>query len=135
MIEAYSVEGEKFLEKKLADLRVDSLDALPVTLRRQIRKDKLRIDLAHVFGADCKFDEDGNPIEQGIGSSGNQTIHSINAFKASHDVTLPAHADALKRMQAELAACEEKRRKARGLKEAAELEELEEMRREAGKRE
>ena len=40
MIEAFSVAGEQFLAKRLADLRVDSLEALPVTLRRQLRKGK-----------------------------------------------------------------------------------------------
>jgi hypothetical protein len=114
MIEANSVAGEIFLAKKLADLRVDSLEALPVSLRRQIRKEKLKIDLAHVFGESVQFDEQGSPIEHGLGSPTNQTTHSIAAFKSSHD-------------------CNEKRRKAAALKEQDELDELEEMRREAGK--
>jgi hypothetical protein len=133
MIEANSVAGEIFLAKKLADLRVDSLEALPVSLRRQIRKEKLKIDLAHVFGESVQFDEQGSPIEHGLGSPTNQTTHSIAAFKSSHDCTLPANAEALRRMEGELAACNEKRRKAAALKEQDELDELEEMRREAGK--
>jgi hypothetical protein len=133
MIEAFSVEGEKFVKKRLADLRVNSLEELPVALRRQIRKEKLKIDLGGVFGESVEFDDDGNPIEHGIGSPGNQTTHSIAAFKASHDVTLPANAEALRRMEGELAACNEKRRKAAALKEQAELDEWEEMRRELGK--
>ena len=81
----------------------------------------------------CKFDDDGNPIEAGLGSPGNQTPASIEAFKKYHDCTLPAHAEALRRMEGELAACNEKRRKAAALKEQAELDEWEEMRREVGK--
>lgn len=133
MIEAFSVAGEQFLAKKLTDLRVGSLVELPVNLRRQIRREKLKIDLAHVFGESVEFDDDGNPIEHGIGSPGNQTSHSLEAFMKSCDVTLPANAEALRRMEGELAACNEKRRKARALKEQAELDEWEEMRREVGK--
>jgi hypothetical protein len=133
MIEAFSVAGEKFLAKRLSDLRVDSLDALPVALRRQIRKEKLKIDLGSVFGESVEFDDDGNPIEHGIGSPGNQTSHSIESFKKYNDCTLPANAEALKRMEGELAECNAKRAKARALKEADELAELEEMRRELGK--
>jgi hypothetical protein len=133
MIEAFSVAGEKFLAKRLSDLGVDSLEALPVALRRQIRKEKLKIDLGSVFGESVEFDADNNPIEHGIGSPTNQTSHSIESFKKYNDCTLPANAEALKRMEGELAACNEKRRKAAALKEQAELDEWEEMRREAGK--
>jgi DNA-binding winged helix-turn-helix (wHTH) protein len=128
MIEAFSIAGEKFLAKKLADLRVESLDELPVALRRSIRKQKNNIDIASVYGEGFSLDGDGNPIEQGIGSAGNQTRHSIEAFKKHHDTTLPMHAEALKRTEKELTICNEQRRKSQAVKEKAELDELAEER-------
>lgn len=70
----------------------------------------------NVFGADHKKDKKGNPIEQGIGSAGNQTANSIKAYKKYCDPSNPKAADPdpnfavnLKRMEAELAAANEVR--------------------------
>jgi hypothetical protein len=67
----------------------------------------------NVFGRDHKTDRQGNPIEQGIGSSGNQTRNSINAYKKygkyEADFTPEKFAADVKRMEAELAVCNEAR--------------------------
>lgn len=72
---------------------------------------------ANVFGHDHKKDKRGNPIEQGIGSAANQTANSLAAYRkycnpenpkaADPD---PHYADNLKRMQAELEACNAERK-------------------------
>jgi hypothetical protein len=130
MIEAFSIAGEQFIAKKLADLRVETLDALPVALRRQLRKEKLRIDLVAVYGEGFQFDENGNPVEQGIGTPNNMTLTAVRAFETSNDCTLPKNSEHLALIKKQYAACQERDRKARALKEAAELEELQEARRE-----
>jgi hypothetical protein len=70
----------------------------------------------NVFGIDHKKDKKGNPIEQGIGAPGNQTKNSIEAYKkygrpekGASEVEHKEFADNLRRMQAELDACNEVR--------------------------
>ena len=67
----------------------------------------------NVFGQDHRTDRHGNPIEQGIGSAGNQTANSIKAYKKygkyEDDYTPEQFAANVKRMEAELAACNEAR--------------------------
>jgi hypothetical protein len=65
---------------------------------------------ANVFGFDHRKDRHGNPIEQGIGSSGNQTANSLAAYKKYCNPNNPKAVDPdpnfdenLKRMMAELA--------------------------------
>jgi hypothetical protein len=36
----------------------------------------------NVFGADCKRDHHGRPIEQGIGSPGNENVNHLRALEA-----------------------------------------------------
>jgi hypothetical protein len=133
MIEANSVAGEIFLAKKLSELRVDSLEALPVSLRRQIRKEKLKIDLGAVFGESVQFDDQGQPVEHGLGSSSNMTLQAVMAFEKYNDCSLPSNAEHLKLIKQQYAACQEKARKAAALREAAEFDELQEERLEARK--
>jgi len=63
---------------------------------------------SNVFGHDHRKDRNGIPVEQGRGSAGNQVKQSIDAYKKfCRDE--PDFAVHLKRMQAELDACNEAR--------------------------
>lgn len=70
----------------------------------------------NVFGADHKRDKFGDPIEQGIGSAGNQTRNSINAYKKfakyDPDYTPEKFAATVKKMEADLAASNDTRKAA-----------------------
>jgi hypothetical protein len=63
----------------------------------------------NVFGHDHKVDAKGNPIEQGKGSAMNQTRQSVDAYRkwGVNEIDYERH---LKRMEAELAKCDERRR-------------------------
>jgi hypothetical protein len=63
---------------------------------------------ANVFGADHKKDKHGNPIEQGRGAAANMTSQSVEAYK-KWGKDEPGYAENLKRMEAQLAACNEVR--------------------------
>jgi hypothetical protein len=65
----------------------------------------------NVFGLGYKTDRRHNPIEQGIGSSGNQTRNSIEAYKkyGKHE---PDFEENVKRMEKELAESNERRKAA-----------------------
>jgi hypothetical protein len=67
----------------------------------------------NVFGVDHKFDAEGNPIEQGFGSAGDQTRNGINAYKKyakyEADFTKEKYEATLKRMEAELVASDKRR--------------------------
>jgi hypothetical protein len=67
---------------------------------------------ANVFGHDHKKDRHGNPIEQGLGSEGNMTRNSVEAYRrwGKDDVN---YAENLARMETQLAACEERRKQER----------------------
>lgn len=74
----------------------------------------------NVFGEGYKIDRHGEPIEQGIGSSGNQTRNSIDAYRKWCNPDNPKATDPdpnyrenLARMETELKACEEIRKKVR----------------------
>jgi hypothetical protein len=63
---------------------------------------------SNVFGHNHKSDRHGNPIEQGRGSAQNMTQQSVDAYK-KWGKDEPDYADNLKRMQAQLDACNEVR--------------------------
>lgn len=67
----------------------------------------------NVFGFDHKKDEQGNPVEQGIGSAANQTANSINAYikyaKYEPGYVKEEYEKSLARMRAELTACNKQR--------------------------
>jgi hypothetical protein len=67
----------------------------------------------NVFGHDHRVDKNGRPIEQGIGSPGNMTRNAIDAYKKyakyESDYTKEKYDETVKRMEAELAACEKVR--------------------------
>jgi hypothetical protein len=58
----------------------------------------------NVFGFDHKTDKQGVPIEQGIGSPGNMTQNAVDAYKRFGKEE-PGFTEHLKRMEADLAAC------------------------------
>jgi hypothetical protein len=64
----------------------------------------------NVFGYDHKVDRHGKPIEQGVGSAGNQTLNSINAYK-KYGAAEPEYERNLARMEKELAEANERRRR------------------------
>jgi hypothetical protein len=63
----------------------------------------------NVFGHDHKTDRQGNPIEQGFGSPGNQTANSIAAFRRYHSQD-PDFEKNVARMEKELVASNERRK-------------------------
>lgn len=60
---------------------------------------------ANVFGEDAPKDRKGNRLEQGHGSPKNQTANSVAAYR-KYGKDEPNYAEHLKRMEAELAACD-----------------------------
>jgi hypothetical protein len=68
---------------------------------------------ANVFGHDYKTDAQGEPLEQGFGSAGNQTQNSINAYKKyakyESDFSEEKYNATLKRMESELATSDKRR--------------------------
>jgi hypothetical protein len=78
---------------------------MPPHIREQIIADAERQALKDVFGVDHKTDRHGRPIEQGLGSIGNQTRQSVEAYeKRCRDE--PDFDKNLARMKKELADCE-----------------------------
>ena len=63
---------------ELNEMRAEiAAGTLPPDAIKQYYADERR----NVFGFDHKVDRSGKPIEQGIGSPGNQSRNSIEAFK------------------------------------------------------
>lgn len=59
----------------------------------------------NVFGHDHKTTRQGDPIEQGIGSAGNQTANSVAAY-IKYCSEEPDFEENLKRLRADLAKCD-----------------------------
>ena len=119
-MEAVSVASQKFVEKMLAERKVESLDMMPKDVRKHIRKEARRIAMEDVFGVGHKTDKSGIPIEQGVGAPGNITQQHIDAYvKAQTDSKIrpggpePGYEDHLARMRRELAECNARRAAAR----------------------
>lgn len=64
---------------------------------------------ANVFGIDAAKNKQGDRIEQGLGSSKNQTRNSVEAFRRFCK-SEPGYEATLTRMEAELAKCDEARK-------------------------
>lgn len=69
----------------------------------------------NVFGEDHRKDKHGEPIEQGIGSPGNMTRNCIEAYiknqtERRNGPPEKGYEETLARMEAELEACNEKRK-------------------------
>jgi hypothetical protein len=108
-VKSFSVAGEKLRQ------RANRPDTPPA-----VREDLLRQAVAQekndVFGVGHKTDRNGKPIEQGIGTAGNQTSHSIDAYILAQTVWRkggpePGYEQHLARMKRELAECEARRAK------------------------
>lgn len=122
-MDAVSIRSINFIDKQLTARKVDSLSLLPKETRKQIRAEARKMALDDVFGFDHRTDKEGNPIEQGQGAPGNQTRQSIEAYKkycdpgnpkaTTPEVSKEAFDANLKRMEAELAKSDARRRAAR----------------------
>lgn len=80
-MDASSVASEKHIEKVMGQLRVQALEDLPRDVRKRTLKEARVIAHNDVFGVGHEKDGQGNPIEQGLGSAGNQTAQSIAAYE------------------------------------------------------
>jgi hypothetical protein len=69
-------------------------------------------ELKNVFGHDVKFDAEGHPIEQGLGSPQQPTRNSVDAYR-KFGREEPAYHENLARMEAELAAFQAKQKTAK----------------------
>jgi hypothetical protein len=107
---AFSVESEKFIQKKLADLHVDSLDILDLRVRNEINKQADKIAYAHVYGEDAPRDSKGGYREQGLGSALQPTKQSVDAHEkfGQHE---PNFVENLQKMRETLARYQAKRAK------------------------
>jgi hypothetical protein len=85
-----------------------ALGRLPPDAIERYYEDETR----NVFGHDVKFDADGRPIEQGLGSASQPTPNSVDAYR-KFGREEPAYHENLARMEAELAAFEAKRKTAK----------------------
>jgi hypothetical protein len=84
---------------ELNEMRAEiAAGTLPPDAIKQYYADERR----NVFGFDHKVDRSGKPIEQGIGSPGNQSRNSIEAFKKFH-MHEPDAEKTIARMERELA--------------------------------
>jgi hypothetical protein len=109
------------MEKKFEPDRVPTITLTPAEIDEMydlIDKGELPRDYVdryfeavskNVYGQDAKKDRQGNYIEQGIGSPGNQSRNSIEAYKkyGKDDPDFQAN---LARMEKELVECNAKRR-------------------------
>lgn len=115
-MDAVSIASNKYIDQQLSARKVDSLSMLPKEVRREIRKQARAIATKDVFGEGHKLDKAGLPVEQGLGSPGNMTQQNIDAYvKAQTDKKFrespePGYEDNLKRMRAQLAECNARRR-------------------------
>lgn len=101
MVKNYSVAAEKIYQ------RANRADT-PAHLRKGLLKEADQQAKNDVFGVDHKTDRHGNPIENGLGSAGNQTRPSLEAYKKYHKSD-PDYEETLKRIEAELAECDKTR--------------------------
>lgn len=121
-----SIASTTYISKQLQLRKIEApslaegLALLPKEVRREIRKEAKRIAQNDVFGVDHKKDNKGEPIEQGNGSASNMTQQAIDAYIANQ--TDPkrrsgppedGYADNLKRMRAQFAECQARRRAAK----------------------
>lgn len=114
-MDAVSIRSNKYVEQQLTARKVESIDLLPKEIRREIRKEAKKIALQDVFGVDHKTAKDGTPIEQGLGAGSNQTAQSIEAYIKNQTERRkggpePGFDDNVKRMKAQLAECDARRR-------------------------
>lgn len=115
-MEAASIRAVKYVDSQLQARKVESLSLLPKEIRRQIKAEARRLATEDVFGVGHKVAKDGTPIEQGMGSAGNMTQQSIDAYvkyqtdKRFREKPEEGFEENLKRMKAQLAECNARRR-------------------------
>jgi hypothetical protein len=91
--------------EELDEMRAEiAAGTLPPDAIKQYYADERR----NVFGFDHKVDRSGKPIEQGIGSPGNQSRNSIEAYRKYHSHE-PDFEKTLARMMRELAESDARR--------------------------
>lgn len=116
-MDAVSIRSNLYVDKQLQARKVEDLSLLPKEIRREIRKEAKRIATEDVFGVGHATDKAGNPIEQGIGAPGNMSQHCIDAYISEQTQRRKepeaGFEDTLKRMRAQLAECQAKRRAAK----------------------
>ncbi|MFY9835601.1 MAG: hypothetical protein WAK55_03890 [Xanthobacteraceae bacterium] len=91
----------------------------PEAVAKEIRRKANERALVDVYGEGFKRDRTGKPMEQGLGTPGNQTAQSVAAYE-KWGVNEPDYDKNLARMKKELADCNERRaaeRKADGTEE------------------
>jgi hypothetical protein len=114
---AFSVESERYVMKRLADLGAESLEFLDVRVRNDINKTADRLALNHVFG-------EGNTKEVGLGSPAQPTKQSVDAYE-KFGKGEPNYIEHLAKMREDLAKYQAKRAKEDADREAQEETELE----------
>jgi hypothetical protein len=88
----------------------------PPEIARQMAKDAKKKVEVDVFGVGFRKDKQGRPIEQGLGSPGNETAQSIAAYVKYHgpggimEETPEVYQATLKKKQADLAATLERKK-------------------------
>ena len=113
-----SVSSQQYIEKQLGARKVESLDMLPRDVRKEIKREAKKIAQNDVFGVGHKTDRAGNPVEQGLGATGNVTQQHIDAYiknqtERSPNGPEPGYEDNLARMRKDYAECEARRVAAR----------------------
>jgi hypothetical protein len=116
MADSFSVQAQEHIQKVLGQLNVASIDQLPPDVRRKLMREAREIATGNVFGVDHKKDRNGTPIEQGVGSSGNQTRASIDAY-IKYNSGAPDYQETLARMEKEYAECQVRRQAERAKEE------------------
>jgi len=77
----------------------------PPELRRIMTEDAKKRVLVDVFGEGFKRGPGGKPVEQGLGSKGNQTAESVSAYEL-RGRNEAGYVENLARMRRELADCQ-----------------------------
>jgi hypothetical protein len=85
-----------------------ALGRLPPDAIERYYEDETR----NVFGHDVKFDDEGHPIEQGLGSAQQPTRNSVDAYKRWGSEE-PGYHERLAQMEADLAAFQARRKNKR----------------------
>lgn len=115
-MDAVSIRSQKFIEQQLTTRQVADISLLPKEIRRAIKKEAKAIAQQDVFGVDHKTAKDGTPIEQGLGSAGNMTQQAVEAYikyqtdKKFRSAPEEGYEENLKKMRAQLATCNTRRR-------------------------
>jgi hypothetical protein len=109
MADSFSVQAQEHIQKALGQMNVGSINDLPPEARRKLMREARDIATGNVFGVGHRKDRNGTPIEQGVGSSGNQTRASIDAY-IKYNSGAPDFQETLARMEKEYAECQARRK-------------------------